>query len=113
MTRTARGAGLGVGIVLALLATACEASGDLMCQASLVCRGAPVQTCCSRSHCEYRHEGRTYPCVGTDCSAASAQALASCPCQDATLDLDASVLDGAVDGAPLDGSSLDAPGCVR
>ncbi len=90
-------------LVVVAAGIGCTPTGAYTCQSSVSCRGTPVQTCCTTTECEYRHEGVVTPCAGTNCVAAAALVLADCPCLDASgIDLDATLDAG-----------LDASGCVR
>jgi len=100
-------------LVTALATLACGGNGAIQCQPSATCGTSQVQVCCSTQQCEYRVDGMTFACAGTNCVLASGQVLAYCPPDSGISPFDAATDAALCPDAGLDGGLLDASGCVR
>ncbi|WP_455202944.1 hypothetical protein [Kaarinaea lacus] len=68
-----------VAIMLAFL-YGCDSSEDESCaETGINCPvGGTVTACCTSSSCRYVHNGNSYPCDGTDCSATAQRVADIC-----------------------------------
>lgn len=60
-------------------AAGCGSDSSFTCSTGGACRaGRTFESCCSATQCEYRADGMTFRCDGTNCSSAASRVVAYC-----------------------------------